>query len=58
MMLAPFLAAATVAPLECQPTIVASPNVIPPAASRTDDRPAAPYGDVLGDAWEVEEVAC
>ena len=58
MMFASLLTAATVAPIECPPSIVASPNVIPPAANRADGRPPAPYGDVLGDAWEIEEVAC
>lgn len=51
-------AAATVAPLECPPTIVGDLSAIPPAQNRAGDRPSAPYGDVLGDAWEIEEVSC
>ena len=58
MMFASLLAAATVAPLECPPAIVASLSVIPPAENRANGRPQAPYGDLLGDAWEIEEVAC
>jgi hypothetical protein len=52
------VALATVAPVLCGSDVVASPSVIPPAANRADGRPPAPYGDVLGDAWEIEEVAC
>ena len=51
-------AALTVSPTMCPPAIVSSPNVIPPAENRTASRPPAPYGDLLGDAWEIEEVAC
>ena len=50
--------AATVAPLACPPSGLFAPNVIPPAQNRTEGRPPAPYGDVLGDAWEIEEVSC
>ena len=46
------------APLPCPPAIMSSPNVIPPGENRVEGRPPAPYGDVLGDAWEIEEVAC
>ncbi len=37
--------------------LTANPPV-PPANGRVGGRSSAPYGDVLGDAWEVEEVAC
>jgi hypothetical protein len=58
MLLTSLLAAVTVAPLQCPPGVIASTNVIPPAENRTGGRSSAPYGDVLGDAWEIEEVAC
>jgi hypothetical protein len=42
-------------PPNCAPAVSAEPPIPPPA--RTFD-PTAPYGDELGDAWEMEEVAC
>ena len=53
-----FFLAATVAPVTCPPTVIGSPNVVPPAQNRAAGRPPAPYGDLLGDAWEIEENAC
>ena len=50
--------AATVVSAPCFPTSLSDTPPIPPAGQRVDGRPPAPYGDVLGDAWEVEEVAC
>jgi hypothetical protein len=58
MIFAFLLTAATVAPRECPPATVGEASVIPPAENRADGRSSAPYGDVLGDAWEIEEVAC
>ena len=58
MPILPVALAATVAPLACPPTILSSPNVIPPAENRVEGRAPAPYGYMLGDAWEIEEVAC
>ena len=48
----PLLAAATVAPSACYS--YAEPPSAP--SERPDSRP--PSGDALGDAWEMEEVAC
>ena len=31
---------------------------IPPSHQRAEGRASAPYGDPLGEVWEVEEVAC
>jgi hypothetical protein len=45
----------SVAPV-CAPTPLAPP--IPPPENRVEGRPPAPYGDILGDAWEIEEVSC
>jgi hypothetical protein len=43
------------APPNCAPTLSAEPPIPPPA--RTFDT-SVPYGDELGDAWEMEEAAC
>jgi hypothetical protein len=58
MVISSLIAAATVGQLICPPAVLSNPNVIPPAEYRVEGRPPAPYGDVLGDAWEIEEVAC
>lgn len=42
-------------PPGCAPALSAEPPIPPPA--RTFD-PSVPYGDALGDAWEMEEAAC
>ena len=39
----------------CAPALSAEPPI--PPASRTFE-PQAPYGNVLGDSWEMEESAC
>jgi hypothetical protein len=44
----------SVAPV-CAPPPLARPT--PPAENRVEAA-AAPYGDILGDAWEIEEVSC
>ena len=42
-------------PPNCAPDLSAAPPIPPP--SRNFD-PAPPFGDELGDAWEMEEAAC
>jgi hypothetical protein len=42
-------------PPNCAPALSAEPPIPPP--TRTFD-PSVPYGDQLGDAWEMEEAAC
>lgn len=47
------------APLySCGDPVVASGNSSPRSDQRSDRRASAPYGDILGEAWEIEEVAC
>jgi hypothetical protein len=43
---------------ECGEVVVTQGNATPPSEQRVGGRRSAPYGDVLGDAWEVEEVSC
>lgn len=50
--------AATVGSAPCLPTALSDRPPIPPAAQRVEGRASAPYGDPLGDVWEMEEVAC
>jgi hypothetical protein len=45
-------------PFPCAETVIAAPSAVPPPQQRTGGRSAAPYGDTLGDAWEIEEVSC
>ena len=42
----------------CGDPVVANGNSLPRPDQRVGGRSSAPYGDVLGDAWEIEEVAC
>ena len=51
------LALATVAP-PCPPGPLTPAPPIPPPERRVGGRDSAPWGDALGDAWEMEEVAC
>jgi hypothetical protein len=47
------------APAEpCGDGVVARGNALPRADQRVGGRSSAPYGDIIGDAWEIEEVAC
>lgn len=51
------LALMTVTP-QCAPPPLSETPPIPPPQRRINGRSPAPYGDLLGDAWEMEEVAC
>jgi hypothetical protein len=64
-MILPFLVAALIPPspmmappLPCRDAGVGSRNSLPQTGQRVGGRSSAPYGDVLGDAWEIEEVSC
>ena len=56
LMLAASALLTVVPPCEAMPLTAIPP--VPPANGRVGGRSSAPYGDVLGDTWEVEEVAC
>jgi len=40
------------------PTYEGDQNIIPVGRRRIEGRQQPPYGDALGDAWEMEEVSC
>lgn len=49
----------TPAPVQpCGPSPIADESVLPRPSQRVGGRNSAPYGDDLGDAWEIEEVSC
>ena len=43
--------------IPCPPDYAAE-NIIPLGRRRVEGRQQPPYGDALGDAWEMEEVSC
>src|SRR5829696_2453596 len=56
-LLAAAAAAATVGPA-CSDLPLTPNSPIPPPVNRARNRSAPPYGDALGDAWEMQEVSC
>jgi len=46
------------APVLPCPEIYGEENVIPLGRRRVEGRTSPPYGDALGDAWEMREVSC